>query len=53
MAYGIEVVIPLEVGIPGIRTQRVENGTNDVLLARDLDLLEETREKATIQLAAY
>ena len=53
MAYGTEAVIPLEGGIPGIRTQGVENGTNDVLLARDLDLLEERREKAAIQLAAY
>ena len=53
MAYGTEAVIPLEVGIPGIRTQGVENGNNDVLLARDLDLLEERREKAAIQLAAY
>ena len=48
MAYGTEAVIPLEIGIPGIRTQGVENGTNDVLLARDLDLLEERREKAAI-----
>ncbi|KAF5954548.1 hypothetical protein HYC85_007404 [Camellia sinensis] len=29
MTYGTEAVIPLEVGIPGIRTQGVENGTND------------------------
>ena len=53
MAYGTEAVIPLEVGIPRIRTQGVENGTNDVLLARDLDLLEERRKRAVIQLAAY
>ena len=53
MACGTEAVIPLEVGIPGIRTRGVENGTNDILLARDLDLLEERREKAAIQLAVY
>ncbi|GMP60849.1 hypothetical protein CsSME_00023548 [Camellia sinensis var. sinensis] len=53
MAYGTEAVIPLEIGIPGIRSQGVENGTNDRLLVRDLDLLEERREKAAIQLAAY
>ena len=53
MAYGTEAVIPLEIGIPGIRTQGVENGTNDILLARDLDLLEERKEKAAIQLAVY
>ncbi|GMP45880.1 hypothetical protein CsSME_00014241 [Camellia sinensis var. sinensis] len=45
--------IPLEISIPRIRIQGVENGTNDILLARDLDLLEERRKKATIQLAAY
>ena len=33
MASGTEAVIPLEVGIPRIRTQGVENGTNDILLA--------------------
>lgn len=53
MAYGTEALIPLEIGIPGIKTQGVENGMNDILLARDLDLLEERREKAAIQLAAY
>ena len=53
MAYGTETVIPLEIGIPEIRTQGVENGTNDVLLARDLDLFEERREQPAIQLAAY
>ena len=53
MAYGTEAVIPLEVGIPGIRTQGVENGTNKVFLARDLNLLEEKRERATIRVGAY
>ena len=53
MAYGTEAVIPLEVGILGIRTQGVENGTNDIFIARDLDLLEERRGKAAIQLGAY
>ena len=48
MAYGTEAVIPLEVDIPGIRTQLVKNGTNDAFLARDLDLLEGKREKAAI-----
>ncbi|XP_028064007.1 uncharacterized protein LOC114267198 [Camellia sinensis] len=50
MAYGTEVVIPLEVGIPGIKTHGVENGTNEAFLARDLDLLEEGRERTTIRL---
>lgn len=33
MAYGTETVIPLEVDIPGIKIQGVENETNDVFLA--------------------
>ena len=53
MAYGTEAVIPLEIGIPGNRTQGVENDTNDKLLARAQDLLKEQRENATIQLAVY
>ena len=53
MAYGTEAVIPLEVSISGIRTQGVENGTNDIFIARDLDLRDERREKAAIQLGAY
>ena len=53
MAYGTEAVIPLEIGILGIRTQGVENESNDVLLTLNLDLLEERREKAAIQLTAY
>ncbi|CAL5430935.1 unnamed protein product [Camellia sinensis] len=53
MAYGIEAVIPLEVGNSGIRTHRVKNETNEAFLARDLDLLEERRERAAIRLGAY
>ena len=53
MAYGTEAVIPLEIDIPGIRTQSVENGTNEAFLAWDLDLLEEKREIAAIRIRAY
>ena len=40
-------------GIPGIRTQGVENETNDAFLARNLDLLEERRERTAIRLETY
>ena len=53
MVYGIEVVISREVCIPGIRTQGVENETNEAFLTQDLDLLEARREIAVIWLGAY
>ncbi|GMP79563.1 hypothetical protein CsSME_00035051 [Camellia sinensis var. sinensis] len=50
---GTEAVIPLEVRILGIRTHGVEDGTNEAFLTRDLDLLEERRERSAIRLGAY
>ncbi|TNV97690.1 hypothetical protein C5H24_12725, partial [Xylella fastidiosa] len=51
LAYGTEAVIPLEVGLPTIRTTLVESGGNDKALAEQLDLAEEKRERALITLA--
>ncbi|XP_028094391.1 uncharacterized protein LOC114294455 [Camellia sinensis] len=42
MAYGIEAVIPLEVDIPGIRSQGVENGIYEAFLTQNLDLTEQS-----------
>ena len=53
MSYGTETVIPLEIGIPSIRTQVVENGKYEAFLAPDLDLIEERREQTALQLGAY
>ncbi|XP_028062627.1 uncharacterized protein LOC114265958 [Camellia sinensis] len=53
MTYGTKAVIPLEIGIPRIRTHELENRTNEAFLARDLDLLEEKMERAAIRLEAY
>lgn len=53
LAYGTEAVIPLEIGLPTIRTTLVESGGNDRALAEQLDLAEEKRERALITLAAY
>ena len=53
MSYGAEAVIPLETGFPTLRTQSFNLSDNDELLERSLDLIEEKRESAMVQLAYY
>uniref|UniRef100_A0A2N9HSY3 RNase H type-1 domain-containing protein n=1 Tax=Fagus sylvatica TaxID=28930 RepID=A0A2N9HSY3_FAGSY len=53
LTYGVEAVIPLEVGLPTIRTEYYDPVTNEASLATDLDLAEERRDSALIHLAAY
>ena len=53
MSYGAEAVIPLETGFLILRTQSFNPSDNDELLERSLDLIEERRESAMIQLAYY
>ena len=53
LAYGVEAVIPLEVGLPTIRSAVFNTGLNDQTLAKDLDLIEERRETTLIKLTGY
>ena len=53
MSYGVEAVIPLEANFPMLRTNSFTPSGNDELLGESLDLIEERREKAMIQLAYY
>ena len=53
MSYGAEAVIPLETGFPTLRTQSFNPSDNDELLERNLDLIEERRKSAMVQLAYY
>ena len=53
MTYGVEVVIPLENGFPTMRTSTFISDGNDELLKKNLDLIEERRENAMVQLAYY
>ena len=53
LTYGIEAVIPLEVGLPTIRSEIFEPADNDEAIAQALDMAEERREAALIRLAAY
>ena len=53
MSYGAEAVIPLETSFLTLRTQSFNPSDNDELLERSLDLIEERRESAMVQLAYY
>ena len=53
MTYGAEAVIPLENGFPTSRTSMFTSDANDELLRKCLDLVEEQRENAMVQLAYY
>ena len=53
MSYGAEVVIPIETSFPTLRTQPFNPSNNDELLEKSLDLIEEKRENAMVQLAYY
>ena len=53
MTYGAEAIIPLETSFLTLRTSTFTPSNNDELLGKSLDLIEERREKAIIQLAYY
>uniref|UniRef100_A0A2N9HMF9 RNA-directed DNA polymerase n=1 Tax=Fagus sylvatica TaxID=28930 RepID=A0A2N9HMF9_FAGSY len=53
LAYGVEAVIPLEVGLPTTRTTEFDAEQNEDNLRKDLDLVEERRDMAAIRLTSY
>lgn len=53
MFCGTETVIPLEVDLPTMRINSFSPGSNDQILAEQLDLIEENRDIALIWLANY
>ena len=53
LTYGAEAVIPLEIGFPTTRTSSFNPKDNDEQLIKNLDLIEERREDAMVQLAYY
>ncbi|XP_065617155.1 uncharacterized protein LOC136062243 [Quercus suber] len=53
MTYGAEAVIPLETGFPTLKSSSFSPTSNDKLLEAGLDLIEERRENAMVQLAHY
>ena len=53
MTYRAEAVIPLKSGFPTTRTNSFSPKDNDEQLGRNLDLIEEKRENAMVELAHY
>ena len=51
ITYGAKVVIPLETSFPTLRTSSFNLSDNNGLLEKSLDLIEERRENAMVQLA--
>ena len=53
MTYRAETVIPLETSFPTLRTSSFNPSSNNELLEKSLDFIEERRENAMVQLAYY
>ena len=53
LTYGIEAIIPAEVNLGSARVSGFAPTENDELIVKQLDLLEEYQESATIRLAEY
>ena len=53
MTYRAEAVIPLETGFPTLKTSSFCSSSNNELLEKSLDLIEERREREMVQLAYY
>ena len=53
MTYGAEAIISLETGFLTLRTSSFMLSSNDGLLEKSLDLIEERRENTMVQLAYY
>ena len=53
LMYGAEAVIPAKVNLCSARVLEFNMSQNDSLLIERIDLLEEYRDTATIQLAEY
>lgn len=49
MTYGMEVVAPVEIGVPTNQVQHFNQEKNDKSLKEHLDLLDERRDKAEVQ----
>lgn len=53
MAYDMEAIILLEIGMPTIHRKNFEPDMNTEAFALELDLAEERREKTLVSVAAY
>ena len=52
ITYGMEAIIPTEIGMPTTRTYVPEQGNADLVI-KDLDTVDELQESASILIASY
>ncbi|XP_028097753.1 uncharacterized protein LOC114297514 [Camellia sinensis] len=53
LCFGTEAIIPLEIGLPTLKSKAFDTGRNDMMLASDLNLLEKRRDWALARMARY
>ena len=53
LAYGMDAIIPTEIGLPTIRTEAGKQDDANAELGRNLDWANEVREDASIRMADY
>ena len=52
LTYGVEAVIPVEIGAPSFRTETFDEDSNNEALRMELDVIEERRAEAFARMAA-
>ena len=53
MTFGIEAIIPVEIGVSSLGPAHYDEGTNNDELRLSLDCLAEARDEATLRMARY
>ena len=53
LTYGIEAVIPVEVGLTSLRRESFDEQSNNDQLKQNLDFLDEVRDQAAQKMAKY
>ncbi|XP_027077127.2 uncharacterized protein [Coffea arabica] len=53
LTYGVEAVVPADIGLPSPRTQNFVASSNEEELRCNLDMLEAKREEAAVRMAKY
>ena len=52
LTYGMEAIIPIEIGMPTIRIEILEE-ENSEFVTKNLDTIDELREVAVVRIASY
>ncbi|KAF5932932.1 hypothetical protein HYC85_029103 [Camellia sinensis] len=53
LCFGNQAIIPLEIGLPTLKSKVFDMDRNDMMLALDLTLIEERRDRALASMARY